>query len=311
VVRVALLVLVAFGVVGGLLFAFGDRLRNPEVGMAGAGGQGDGRLSLKELHAALVAFADRSVSESRKAGLTKKLEMGGSAMRPAEWLVTAGAAVLLAFLLLAWQVHLFIGFLGAGLVGFGFNWSLQRKVDRRQKVFASQLGETLQLLASSLRAGLSLQQALNVVAVESPSPSGEEYRRVLAENRLGRDLTDAMYAMADRIGSQDFEWVVGAIDINRQAGGDLSVILDRVNDTIRQRERVRGQVKALSAEGRLSGIVMACLPPGVMVFVSIINPEYLDGFFKSGPMGYGLLVVSGLLLFVGSLWLKKLTKFTY
>jgi tight adherence protein B len=188
---------------------------------------------------------------------------------------------------------------------------LNRAVDKRQHQFGEQLGETLQLLSGSLRAGLSLPQALHVVATEAPSPSGDEYRRVLAENRLGRDLTDALSAMARRTGSEDFEWVVGAIDINRHAGGDLAAILDRVIDTIRARERIRGQVKALTAEGRMSGVVMASLPPGVLLFISVSNPHYLDGFTKTGPLGWALLVVAGLLLGMGVIVLKKMTKLEY
>ena len=116
---------------------------------------------------------------------------------------------------------------------------------------------------------------------------------------------------SDRIESDDFEWVVGAIDINRQAGGDLAVILDRVTETIRKRERVRGQVKALSAEGKLSGTVMGALPPGIFIFVSFTNPGYIDGFTKNGLIGYAMLALAATLLTVGYLWLRKMAKFQF
>lgn len=299
---------------GGFVFIFGERLKNPKRGMAELPPEKLGtanRPPLKALHEALVAFADRQVSGERQKGIAGRLEMGGSNMKASEWIVMVVGVTVSAFLVIGLLRSWIVAPIAAGLIVFGFNFSLTRKVEKRQKVFGAQLGESLQLLSGSLRAGLSLQQALSVVAAEAPAPSGDEYRRVLAENRLGRDMTDAMYAMAHRIGSEDFEWVVGAVDINRHAGGDLSAILDRVADTIRQRERVRGQVRALSAEGRLSGIVMGALPPGVMVIVAITTPGYLDGFTKTGPAGYIMLGVAGLLLLTGLFWLKKLTKFHY
>jgi tight adherence protein B len=305
--------IVAVGI-GGAALVFGDRLKNPKRGVAEIPESRlapESRPPLKALHEALVAFADRQVSGERQKGISRRLEMSGSNMKASEWIVMVASVTVAAFAVALLVRGWIEAILACGLAAFAFNLSLTRKVNKRQKVFGQQLGESLQLLSGSLRAGLSLQQALSVVAAEAPAPSGDEYRRVLAENRLGRDMTDALYAMAHRIGSEDFEWVVGAIDINRHAGGDLSAILDRVSETIRQRERIRGQVRALSAEGRLSGLVMAALPPGVMLIVSLTTPNYMDGFTKTGPAGWALLGVAGFLLLVGVVWLKKLTKFHY
>ncbi|MDH4144279.1 MAG: type II secretion system F family protein [Acidimicrobiia bacterium] len=307
---VKLLPLVLIAALAGFYFAFGDRFKSPKVGVADLPDDTQ-RAPLRVLHQALVSFADKRVSRERQQGIAKRLEMGGSKMKASEWIVMVAIVTFVVLLVGITLVHWLIGIVAAGMTVAIANFLLTRKVDKRQKVFGQQLGEALGLLSGGLRAGLSLQQALNLVATEAPAPSGDEYRRVLAENRLGRDMTDALYAMANRIGSEDFEWVVGAIDINRQAGGDLSKILDRVGETIRARERVRGQVRALSAEGRLSGMVMGALPPGVMVIVSVMNPEYLDGFTKTGPTGWALLVVALFLLLCGIFWLKKLTKFTY
>ena len=129
---------------------------------------------------------------------------------------------------------------------------LKRKASKRQAAFADQLPDALQLLAGGIRAGFGLMQAIDNVAGELPAPAGEEFQRVKVETHLGRDTNEALRAMALRVGSQDFEWVVEAIEINREVGGDLGEILDSVGGTIRDRNRLRRRIKSLSAEGRVS-----------------------------------------------------------
>lgn len=263
--------------------------------------------SVKEIHRLLSDAVERRMAGSRRKGLSLRLERAGSAMKPGEWLVLSAAMGIGGLLLGALLVHPMVG-LVAGVFGVLLNHLLlKRRVGKRQAAFGGQLAEALQLMAGALRAGQSLVQALNNVANDAPSPSSEEYRRVLTETRLGRDLTEALYAVAERMDSEDFEWVVGAIDINRTTGGDLAVILDRVTETIRQRDRLRGQVRTLSAEGRLSGWVVGMLPPGVFGFVYMTNREYVMKFFEDA-MGIALLCLAGFLLLVGSLWLRKIAK---
>lgn len=266
--------------------------------------------SAREIHKLLADAVEKRLAGSRRKGLARRLEQAGSQARPGEWLVISAAiAVVLAFLGTIFA-NLLVGILGLAFGMVGSHLWLKRRVNKRQAAFSNQLAETLQLMAGGLRAGLSLAQSLNNVATDAPIPSGDEYRRVMAEIRLGRDMTEALYAMAERMSSEDFEWVVGAIDINRTTGGDLAVILDRVTETIRQRDRLRGQVKTLSAEGRLSGIVVGLLPPGVFGFVWLTNREYMMEFFKR-PLGLLLLSGAGFLLTMGSLWLRKLAKPVY
>ena len=110
--------------------------------------------------------------------------------------------------------------------------------------------------------------------------------------------------------SKDFDWVVTAIEIHREVGGDLSSILDRVGNTIRQRNRVLGQVKALSAEGKMSGLILFMLPPGMLAAISALNPEYLQEMIGDSA-GQVLLAIATILLAIGGWWLKKLAKFVY
>jgi tight adherence protein B len=144
---------------------------------------------------------------------------------------------------------------------------------------------------------------------EASEPARGEFRRVLLEVRVGRDPGDSLRALADRMGSDDFDWVVGAIDINREVGGDLAMILDNVAETIRERQRLQRQVKSLSAEGRLSGYVLTALPPVLALVMAAINPDYLaelgSGF---GPV---LVVAGAVLLVIGWIWIRRLTRLTF
>ena len=151
--------------------------------------------------------------------------------------------------------------LGLLLVGrrcpLGARLLVEFRAGRRQAAFADQLDDSLQLMASSLRAGHSLLRAVDVGAREDASaPTSEEFARIVNETRVGRDLSDALDEVAERMGSDDFTWVAQAIAIHREVGGNLAEVLDAVGHTIRERNQIRRQVKALSAEGKLSAIVL-------------------------------------------------------
>ena len=142
---------------------------------------------------------------------------------------------------------------------------------------------------------------------EAESPTAEEFKRLTIETRLGRDFVEALQSLADRVGSEDFRWVVQAIQIQREVGGDLSAILDSVAGTVRDRTRIRRQVSALSAEGRMSAWVLMILPFGLGGMMAVTNREYLSPLFSTGT-GIRLLAVGALLLTVGGLWLRRIVK---
>jgi tight adherence protein B len=181
---------------------------------------------------------------------------------------------------------------------------------RRQKAFADQLDDSLQLMASSLRAGHSLLQALNSVATEAEEPTSVEFSRIINETRVGRELSQALDETARRMNSDDFVWVTQAIAINREVGGNLAEVLDGVGHTIRERNQIRRQVKALSAEGRLSALVLMALPLGVLAFLSLTNPAYIARFTES-LAGYAMIGAAVLLLIVGALWLRKVVSLKF
>ena len=148
------------------------------------------------------------------------------------------------------------------------------------------------------------------MAPDMASPAGDELRRVTIENRIGRDLIESFKDLAARMDSLDFDWVVRAIEINYRTGGDLSVILRRLDSTIRSRNQVAGAVRALTAEGRISGIVLASLPPGLMLAVQILNPEFMEPMFTT-TTGRLMLIIAGTQLFVGTIWLSRMARFKF
>ncbi|MFL6064279.1 MAG: type II secretion system F family protein [Friedmanniella sp.] len=181
---------------------------------------------------------------------------------------------------------------------------LDSRARKRQRDFADQLDDSLQLMASSLRAGHSLLQALAAVSSEAEEPTSEEFARIINETRVGRELGSALDEAAVRMKSEDFVWVTQAIAINREVGGNLAEVLDGVSETIRERNQIRRQVKALAAEGKLSAIVLMLLPFGIAGFLMMSNPAYMAKFTQS-LAGYAMIVAAVVLLVVGGLWLRK------
>ena len=238
------------------------------------------------------------------------LERAGIRMRLQDLvlLVIAGSLVAAAFgvVLAGPLLGLVLGLVVPILAKVGVNV----RTSRRQKAFADQLDDSLQLMASSLRAGHSLLQALNSVAAEADEPTSVEFSRVINETRVGRELGLALDETARRMDSEDFVWVTQAMTINREVGGNLAEVLDGVGHTIRERNQIRRQVKALSAEGRLSALVLMALPLGVLAFLGITNPAYIARFTES-LAGYAMIAVGVFLLLVGGLWLRKVVSLKF
>ena len=197
-----------------------------------------------------------------------------------------------------------VGLLMVAVVPFGARLLLKFRAGRRQAAFADQLDDSLQLMASSLRAGHSLLRAVDAVSQDAVSPTSEEFARIVNETRVGRDLSDSLDEVAERMGSDDFTWVAQAIAIHREVGGNLAEVLDAVGHTIRERNQIRRQVKALSAEGKLSALVLGALPFGIFGFISMTNPSYMAKFTQS-LVGYGMIAAAVVLMLMGGFWLKK------
>jgi tight adherence protein B len=176
---------------------------------------------------------------------------------------------------------------------------------RRRSVFMGQLPDTLQLLSGTLRAGYSLMQGVEAVSQEVAEPMGVELRRVVTEARLGRPLEDALDGTAERMGSPDFGWAVMAIRIQREVGGNLSELLLTVAETMVARERLRRDIRSLTAEGRVSAMVLGFLPIGLGFAMWVINPQYVGRLFDTtaGNIMIGAALVA---MAVGFFWMKKI-----
>ena len=259
----------------------------------------------------LGGAADRLVSRGDRSGkLDQALDAAGIAIRPGEFvLLTAIAAVIVSL-----GASLLFGFVGASAFVVGAVALLlivvNIRTSRRRNAFADQLTDTLSILTGSLRSGRGLPQALELVALEAPAPTADEFRRVVVETRIGRDMTLSIEDVADRMRSQDLHWINQAIAINRQLGGDLVEVLDNVADTIRDRRRVARQVRALSAEGRATGWVLLALPILMFAYLRTANPEYA-GLLTSTGAGITALVVAVLAVIVGGIWIRKLVDIKY
>ena len=288
----------------------------------------------------VVVFASRSVPLSRRrpelqanhnSGLTKltdhavtalnqqlrgrgpgllsreRLDSAGLKKQPGDYLLFVGAAAFVAAV---------IGFLLGGLVPaflllliapVGLLLLLQVLVSRRRRKFAEQVPDALQMLAGGLRAGHSLLRAVDAAAEENESPMKEELSRVVNETRIGRDLGESLADVARRTANEDFASITRAIEIHREVGGDLAQVLDNVGETIRDRTQLRGQVKALSAEGRMSALVLMALPIVMFFGLTLFNPLYSKVFLTTFP-GFLMIVTAVVLLAAGGFWLSRLIK---
>jgi tight adherence protein B len=237
--------------------------------------------------------------------ITAALEAAGVDLRAGELLLgMAGASVV--GLAVGWLVvGPLVGIALAVLVFLLARVGLDHLARRRRTHFANQLPESLQILAGGLRAGHGLAHSIDAVAREADSPSAEEFRRLTIESRLGRDLVEALQALAGRMENEDFRWVAQAIEIQREVGGDLADILDTVASTIHDRVRVRRQVAALSAEGRLSAVVLMVLPFGLALVMTVTNRHFLSPLLHTRT-GLSLLALAGALLIAGGAWLRKI-----
>ena len=236
------------------------------------------------------------------------LEQANLPLRPAEALFFYGAGVVLIGLLaMLGAPSAPVGVAAAALVAAVPVVVVRAIRTRRLKTFEAQLPDTLNLLAGSLRAGYSFLQCVEAVAQETTDPMARELRRALAEARLGRPVEEALGDIATRMQSRDFEWSVMAIRIQREVGGNLAELLQTVSETMVQRARMRGEVKALTAEGRISGIIMGLLPVGLGLFMFTAAPDYIHALFASAT-GWAMVGTSTLMALAGVAWIQKIVR---
>ncbi len=179
--------------------------------------------------------------------------------------------------------------------------------NRRLKAFNSQLADAITLLANSMRSGYSLLQAMETVAKEMPPPISEEFARVVYEIGLGLPLKQALDNMVRRVRSDDLDLMATAILIQHEVGGNLADILDTINETIRERVRIQGEIRALTAQQRLTGYIIGFLPLGLGLIIYLINRTYITNLFTD-PCGLIMLGVGGFMMVLGFFIIRNITK---
>lgn len=257
----------------------------------------------------LLTFSERFLSwRGRHEQLATDLDLAGMSLRPAEWLVvrvsvSLAPGVMAVVLGWAWV----IGVILAVAAWFAGRSYLRFRISRRRAAFAEQLPDTLNLLVAALRTGFSLPQALDGVVRDGTEPIAGELARALARTRLGMSVEDTLDKAAERMKSADFAWVVMAIRIQRQVGGNLAGLLQTTAVTMRERAQLRRQVKSLSAEGRMSAYVLIALPILLACWMLLSNRGYIAPLYTT-PIGWVLITVGVGCMSLGWFWMSRLIK---
>jgi tight adherence protein B len=237
--------------------------------------------------------------------LTKVIEQADANVKPSALFGVGLAAALVSGALSGWMVNIYVAPIVAGMsFSIPFLWLFWKR-KTRLSTFANQLPEAMELVARALRAGHSLAAGLHVVAEEMPAPIAKEFGRVYEEQNLGITMEDSLRSLTERVPNLDLKFFVTSVIIQRQTGGDLAEILDRIGYVIRERIKILGQVKALTAEGRLSGIVLIALPIGLFILMLWMKPDYIEMLWTE-EMGIKMSIGAIVSMLIGSYAIKKI-----
>ena len=233
------------------------------------------------------AIGERSFSR----GIKSKIAKADVKLRVSEYILLRigaglGIGAFLYFVLNLNQVFAILAGIGGSLIP---SFYLKIAAGRRLTAFDRQLSDTLNLWVNALRSGYSVLQAMEAIATELPAPVSVEFERVVQEVRLGLSVPQALSNMLRRVPSEDLDLVVTAVNIQREVGGNLAEVLDTISFTIRERVRIKGEIKTLTAQGRMSGIVISLLPLALAFALLGINPEYMSALWvRAEPMILGI-----------------------
>ncbi|MBU8866968.1 type II secretion system F family protein [Paenarthrobacter aromaticivorans] len=257
-----------------------------------------------------VQFVDAAIGRSGGLFNREVLYKAGVKQAPADFTVIVAISTVIIGVLGSFLINLIIGIVLAIATPFVAKLILVVKTEKRRAKFETQLTDTIQMLIGGLRVGHSIMRSLESVALEAQAPTSEELSRIVNEVRIGKDARQAIEDCADRMDSEDFRWIGQAIQINREVGGDLAEVLEQVAGTIRERSEIKGHVRSLSAEGKMSAYILMALPVGVGLILTIMNPGYMK-VFAQHPVGIALLVAAGLLFVIGGFWMSRTVKIKF
>jgi tight adherence protein B len=182
---------------------------------------------------------------------------------------------------------------------------LKFQKSRRLKLFNTALPDAIELIARALRAGHSMSSAIEIVSEQTPPPLNSEFAVVFQQQKFGIPFRDALLQLGDRVPSKDLHFLITAILVQKETGGDLTEILDRTTHVIRDRVRIEGEIKTYTAQGRLTGWILGCLPIIMLILLNIVTPGYSTVLFHD-PLGQDMLYAGGVLIVIGGLIIRKI-----
>jgi tight adherence protein B len=271
---------------------------------------------LEHVHDAVMKEKRQSAKDKKSGVLVSKkfddtLRASGIRLRAKEYLTLWVCAVTLPTLLLTLMGKSMITVLGAGLIGLVIPPLLvKRAAKKRRQLFNKQLGETLVVMGNCIKSGYSFQQAMESVAKDMQPPISAEFANTIREVRYGVKLEDALNGMVERTRNPDLALLVSAVITSSRVGANLSDILDNISATIKARIKIRDEVRVLSAQGRMSGLIIGMLPVFIILMLMLINPGYIQAFFDS-TLGQVMIGVGIFLELIGFLAIRKIVDIKY
>lgn len=254
----------------------------------------------------LTAFGKLRLFNRMGKGMDKQLEESDIPLSGGEFMALALASTFISALLFFSLTVNLLAALAAGAVTLFIPFFLvKRSRQKRLTSFNAQICDALSIMSNSLRAGFSFMQSMDMVRKEMPDPISKEFSRSFREINLGASTERALQNLSKRVNSDDLDLMITAVLIQRQVGGNLAEVLDKIAETIRERVRIQGEIKTLTAQGRLSGTIIGLLPVVLGLFMAIVNPTYVVELITH-PLGRVMLGAAVLGEIIGFIFIKKI-----
>ena len=237
--------------------------------------------------------------------INRSIDQAGFKIQPHFFLLVAFAGIFITSLIVYILFYnVVFSLLTAAVIILLLSTFLQYKISERERKFSEQLPDILMMIARSLRAGHSLNSAIELVGMETPNPAGELFKTAYDQQKLGMRITDALAAMTTQIESLDLRFFITTVSINNEVGGNLAEILDKLAATIRDRAKIRRQVRVYTAQGRLSGYILGVLPIFMFIMINLMNPEYGKILIQE-KLGNYFLIFAFIMQVFGLLFIRK------
>lgn len=256
---------------------------------------------------AMEAFNRILSSRPRTSKVADQLARADIKLRVSEYFLVVAGTMAGVFVVVYFINHSFIvAIIFGALAYFAPGFYVKFRQRRRANALNRQLGDTILLLSNALKAGYSFAQAMATIARSAPAPMSDEFNRAVREMNLGVTVDDALEHMDQRIQSEDFDLMVTAVQIHRVVGGNLAEILDTIAFTIRERIRIHGEIRTLTAQARASGYIITALPFALTGILTLVSPSYITPLFKE-PLGWFLIALALIMMAIGYAVIRRIS----